>query len=51
MVFVSMAQAPSKAGAKELLYSLQSKFDYEFTSLLPTKVNVASLPRKAFPRK
>ena len=28
-----MAQAPPKAGAKELLYSLQSKFDHEFTSL------------------
>ena len=27
MVFVPMAQAPPKAGAKELLYSLQSKFD------------------------
>ena len=27
MVFVPMAQAPPKADAKELLYSLQSKFD------------------------
>ena len=27
MVFVSMAQAPPKAGAKELLYSLPSKFE------------------------
>ena len=26
-LFVPMAQAPPKAGAKELLYSLQSKFD------------------------
>ena len=45
MVFVPMAQAPPKADAKELLYSLQSKFDrwFTFTSF------VAGLPKGSFP--
>ena len=51
MVFVSMAQAPPKAGAKELLYSLQSKFDPSVYMSVSMKVFFAGLPRKAFPRK
>ena len=47
-VFVSMAQAPPKAGAKELLYSLQSNFDPRVFS---TNLLDVGLPRKAFPRK
>ena len=49
MVFVPMAQAPPKADAKELLYSLQSKFDRWFTSLFSPKVIDAGLPRESFP--
>ena len=51
MVFVPMAQAPPKADAKELLYSLQSKFDrwFTFTSLFSPKVIVAGLPKGSFP--
>ena len=49
MVFVPMAQAPPKAGAKEVLYSL-NLID-EFTSLFSPKVIYAGLPRKAFPLK
>ena len=49
MVFVPMAQAPPKAGAKELSYnSLNLIHD---TSLFSSKVIVAGLPRKAFPWK
>ena len=43
-----MAQAPPKAGAKELLYSLQSKFD---PWVFSTNLLYVGLPRKAFPRK
>ena len=46
-----MAQAPPKASAKELLYSLPSKFDPWVYILFSTKVIVAGLPRKALPRK
>ena len=49
MVFVAMAQAPPKAGAKDLLYSLN--LIHEFTSLFSPKVIFAGLPGKAFPRK
>ena len=49
MVFVAMAQAPPKAGAKDLLYSLD--LIHEFTSLFSPKVIFAGLPGKAFPRK
>ena len=49
MVFVPMAQAPPKAGAKELLYSL-SLID-EFTSLFSPKVVFAGSLRKGFPQK
>ena len=48
MVFVPMAQAPCKAGAKEL-YSLN--LIHESTSLFSPKVIFAGLPQKAFPRK
>ena len=48
MVFVPMAQAPPKAGAKEL-YSLN--LIHEFTSLFSPKVIFAGLPGKACPRK
>ena len=47
MVFVPMAQAPPKAGADELLYSLN--LIHEFTSLFSPKVIYAGLPRKTFP--
>ena len=47
MVFVPMAQAPPKAGAKELSYnSLNLIHD---TSLFSPKVIVAGLPRESFP--
>ena len=49
MVFVPMAQAPPKAGAKELSYNSLNLI-HEFTSLFSPKVIVAGLPRKAFPR-
>ena len=48
MVFVPMAQASPKAGAKEL-YSIN--LIHEFTSLFSPKVIFAGLPGKAFPRK
>ena len=51
MVFVPMAQAPPKAGVKELSYSIQFKFDPYVYILVSTKVIFAGLPRKAFPRK
>ena len=47
MVFVPMAKAPPKGGAK-LLYNLD--LIPEFTSLFSTKVIYAGLPAKAFPR-
>ena len=50
MVFVPMAQAPPKAGAKELSYNSLNLI-HEFTSLFSPKVIVAGLPRKTFPRK
>ena len=46
-----MAQAPPKAGVKELSYSLQSKFDPYVYILVFDEVIFAGLPRKAFPRK
>ena len=49
MVFVPMAQTPPKAGANELLYSLD--LIHEFTSLFSPKVIYAGLPRKAFSQK
>ena len=48
MVFVSMAQAPPKAGAKELLNSSLNLID-DFTSLCSPKVIYAGLTGKAFP--
>ena len=45
MVFVPMAQAPPKAGTRELLYSL--KLIDEFTSLFSPKVIYAGLLRHA----
>ena len=50
MVFVPMAQAPPKAGAKELSYNSLNLI-HEFTALFSPKVIVAGLPRKTFPRK
>ena len=47
MVFVPMAKAPPKAGAK-LLYNLN--LISEFTSLFSPKVIYAGFPAKAFPR-
>ena len=47
MVFVPMAQAPPKAGANELLYSIYV-ID-EFTSLFSRNVINAGFLRKAFP--
>ena len=44
MVFVPMAQAPPKAGANELLYSLN--LIHGFTSLFSPKVISAGLPGK-----
>ena len=44
-----MAQTPPKAGANELLYSLD--LIHEFTSLFLPKVIYAGLPRKTLPRK
>ena len=46
MVFVPMAQAPPKAGANELLYSLN--LIHEFTSLFSPKVIFSGLLRHAF---
>ena len=55
MVFVPLAQAPPKAGVKELSNSLQFKFDPEFTftftSVFSTNLLYVGLPRKAFPGK
>ena len=45
MVFVPMAEAPTKPGAK-LLYNLN--LIHEFTSLNSPKMIYAGLPRKAF---
>ena len=49
MVLVPMAQAPPKAGTKELLYS--PNLIHEFRSLFSPKVIFAGLLRKAFPQK
>ena len=49
MVFVPMPETPPKAGAKDLLSSLN--LIHEFTSLFSPKVIFAGLPGKAFPRK
>ena len=49
MVFVSMAQAPPKAGAKELLYSSSLNLIHEFTSVFSANLLYVGLPRKAFP--
>ena len=46
MVFVPMAQAPPKAGANELLYSIN--LIHEFTPLFSPKVIYAELLRHAF---
>ena len=48
MVFVPMAQAPPKAGAKELSDNSLNLID-EFTSLFSPKVIVAGLPGEDFP--
>ena len=50
MVFVPMAQAPPKAGAKELPYNSLSLI-HEFRSLFSPKVIFAGLLRKAFSQK
>ena len=49
MVFVRTAKAPPKAGANEVLYSL-NLID-EFASFFSPKVIYVGLPRKAFPLK
>ena len=49
MMLAPMAQAPPKAGAKEVLYSLG--LTHEFRSLFSPKVISAGLLRKAFPQK
>ena len=49
MMFAPMAQAPPKAGAKELLYGLN--LIHEFRSLFRRKVIFAGLLRKAYPQK
>ena len=46
MVFAPMAQAPPKAGAKELSYNSLNLI-HEFTSLFLARMIVAGLPRKA----
>ena len=52
MVFVPMAQAPPKAGAKELLYNLQYKFIHKFIYILvSTNLLYVGLRRKAFSEK
>ena len=50
MVFVSMAQAPPKAGAKDMLYDTLIMI-HEFTSVFSTNLLYVGLPRKAFPGK
>ena len=50
MVLVPMAQAPAKAGAKELSYNSLNLI-HEFRSLFSPKVIFAGLLRKAFPQK
>ena len=50
MVFVPMAQAPPKAGDKELSYNSLNLI-HEFRSLFSPKVIFAGLLRKAFPQK
>ena len=47
MVFVPMAQAPPKAGAKELSYD-SLNLNHEFTPLFSPKVIYAGLLRHAF---
>ena len=47
-VFVPMAQAPPKAGAKDLSYNSLNLI-HDFTSLFSPKVIVAGLPRESFP--
>ena len=49
MVFAPMAQAPPKAGTKELVYSLN--LIHEFTSLFSPKVTFAGSLRKAISQK
>ena len=49
-LFVPMAQAPPKAGAKELSYNSLNLI-HEFRSLFSPKVIFAGLLRKAFPQK
>ena len=49
MMLAPMAQAPPKAGAKELWYSLN--LIHEFRSLFWPKVIFAGLLRKAYPQK
>ena len=43
-----MAQAPPKAGAKDLSYNSLNLI-HDFTSLFSPKVIVAGLPRESFP--
>ena len=47
MVFVPLAQAPPKAGAKEILYDTLIMI-HEFTSVFSTNLLYVGLPRKAF---
>ena len=49
-LFVSMAQAPPKAGARELSYN-SLNLTHELRSLFPLKVIFTGLLRKAFPQK
>ena len=49
-LFVPMAQAPPRAGARELSYN-SLNLTHEFRSLLSPKVIFAGLLRKAFPQK
>ena len=48
MVFLPMAQAPHKADAKELIYSLPI---HEFTSFFSTKIIFVGMLKQTFPRK
>ena len=49
-LFVPMAQAPPRAGARKLSYN-SLNLTHEFRSLLSPKVIFAGLLRKAFPQK
>ena len=49
-LFVPMAQAPPKAGTRELSYN-SLNLTHEFRSLFSPKVIFAGLLRKAFPQK